>query len=85
MTVPTPGSDLLAFADDVARAPAPRVAAVRRAVSAAYYALFSTVHVKETVGQARAAVDDLLDVVGDRVTDNYLTLILGGPRFPARN
>lgn len=34
------GSELLDFADDVLRATAPRPAAFRRAVSAAYYAVF---------------------------------------------
>ncbi|MEN3357377.1 MAG: hypothetical protein V7637_1359 [Mycobacteriales bacterium] len=40
MTTPPIVEGLLDFADDVLRAPAPKPAALRRAVSAAYYAVF---------------------------------------------
>jgi hypothetical protein len=174
MTTPTSGLDLLGFADDVLHTAAPRPAALRRAVSAAYYTVFHElvraavrrsvgdhpVHhidrhvayrwythsdlrvvskwvlaaagrgklpeqassllaspppdlvilanrvgqlqkaritadyeyaedvtiedVRASVDKARSALDSLARLAGDRVAENYLTLLLGGPRLPAR-
>jgi hypothetical protein len=168
------GSDLLGFADDVICAPDPRPAALRRAVSAAYYAVFHELiqaAIRRSIGadaahamdrqaasrwyshhdvrvvsdwvraqargeripekaralldqpspelvilteavrtlrdariladyeyavdismeDARAAIDRsrsalarLAELAPDRVTENYLTLLLGGPRLPER-
>jgi hypothetical protein len=170
----TTGVDLLAFADDIVGVPSPRPAALRRAVSAAYYAVFhELVHtaVRQSIGTdsthvndrqaasrwyshqdvrvvsgwvraqargeripkkvqilldlpppdlvafteavndlqearivadyeyavdvtvedtrdilriARSALARLADLPRDRVTENYLTLLLGGPRLPER-
>jgi hypothetical protein len=174
MTAPTIGVDLLGFADDIVSLRIPRPAALRRAVSAAYYAVFHElvraavrrsmgtegphaddrqvasrwyshhdirvvsnwvlarargdripkkvgllldpptpdlvalaeavddlqeariiadyeyavdVTVEDTrdiIRTARSALACLAELPGDRVTDNYLTLLLGGPRLPDR-
>lgn len=168
------GTDLLDFATEVVNAPSPRPAALRRAVSAAYYAVFhelvrmavrqamgsdpdhdedrhiasrwcshrniwmvskwvlaraqghavpqlvgslldapppdlvtvaetvnklqdarnnadynpaadiSVARTKAAVDQARAALAGLARLAGNRVAENYLTLLLGGPRLSVR-
>jgi hypothetical protein len=61
VTAPTLDADLLDFADDVLSSPAPRPAALRRAVSAAYYAVFHEligVAARRMLGDDPSHVDD---------------------------
>lgn len=75
----SPLPELIDFARDVIRLQEARVNA-----DYDYTATFTADDARHLVGIARLALTRLACLPDDRVSDNYLMLLLGGPRLPSR-
>jgi hypothetical protein len=77
LDLPTP--DLVTFTEAVQKLQKARITA-----DYDYSVEISEEDLQEIVLMARSALARLAELPPDRVTENYLTLLLGGPRLPDR-